>query len=55
MNEPLDEVLFQHLKRWKYVQFFSKAENIYLLGLLFRKISFQDVAKSGLKFGDEGE
>ncbi|KAI5123403.1 hypothetical protein M0805_006109 [Coniferiporia weirii] len=34
LNEPLDEVLLQHLKRWK-------------------KIPFQDVAKAGLKFGDE--
>lgn len=23
--------------------------------MLFRKITFQDVAKAGLKFGDEGE
>ncbi|KAL5508189.1 hypothetical protein ACEPAH_5808 [Sanghuangporus vaninii] len=34
LNEPLDEILFQNLKRWK-------------------KMSFQDVAKAGLKFGDE--
>ncbi|KAH8118404.1 heat shock protein Hsp90 [Phellopilus nigrolimitatus] len=34
LNEPLDEVLFQNLQRWK-------------------KIPFQDVAKAGLKFGDE--
>jgi len=34
LNEPLDEVLFQHLQRWK-------------------KLPFQDVAKAGLKFGDE--
>lgn len=34
LNEPLDEVLFQNLRRWK-------------------KIAFQDVAKAGLKFGDE--
>ncbi|OCB87541.1 heat shock protein Hsp90 [Sanghuangporus baumii] len=31
LNEPLDEILFQNLKRWK-------------------KMSFQDVAKAGLKF-----
>ena len=35
LNEPLDDVLFTNLRRWK-------------------KVPFQDVAKAGLKFGDEG-
>lgn len=53
LNEPLDEVLIQNLRRWKSVALWLFSERLY--SILCRKLPFQDVAKAGLKFGDEGE
>lgn len=54
-NHPLDEMLVQSLKKWKSV--ISSIVPIAILLLtrdLYRKVPFQDAAKAGLKFGDEG-
>ena len=53
VNEGLDEALFQRLQMWKSVFYLFFLLISHLLPL--RKIPFQDVAKAGLKFGDEGD
>ena len=49
-GEPLDEVLVQNLRKWKWVRHSS----FLWFWPVSRTLSFQDVAKAGLKFGDEG-
>lgn len=54
LSEPLDEILLQNLRKWKCVMI-SPLYRALLTCSISRSLSFQDVAKSGLKFGDEGK
>jgi heat shock protein beta len=52
MNEPLDEIREPPLLCAKrYAEWLSVVQNL----RLYKTFPFQDVAKAGLKFGDEGE
>lgn len=52
LNEPMDEILVNTLRNHKYVG--QSIRRRILLNVFVRKLQFQDVAKAGLKFGDEG-
>ena len=52
-TEPLDEIFVNTLLKYKYVGPFVRPG--LFLSLFVRKLPFQDVAKAGLKFGDEGK
>lgn len=51
-TEPLDEVLVNTLRTHKYVS--PLCDRGDYSTFFIRKMPFQDVAKAGLKFGDEG-
>lgn len=51
-TEPLDEILVNTLHKYKYVRLPMYPR--VLVNALTRKLPFQDVAKAGLEFGDEG-
>lgn len=50
--EPIDEILANSLRKYKYVGPLMWLK--VLFNVFVRKLPFQDVAKAGLKFGDEG-
>ena len=53
LGEPLDEIFVQNIRNWKCVSgLLLSLDDLYIGSN--RKISFQDVAKAGLNFGDEG-
>lgn len=52
LNEPLDEIFVQNIKKWKWVN--SRVFiDIHWQWWHLRAVPYQDVAKAGLKFGDE--
>ena len=55
LGQPLDEIFLQALGKWKYVLLSSLKSCCRIDNMHHRKLPFQDVAKSGLKFGDEDE
>lgn len=56
LGQPLDEIFLQNLGNWKYVPLtLTTHEARSTDNVCCRKLPFQDVAKSGLKFGDEDE
>ena len=51
-TEPLDEIFVQNIRRWKWVHTLSQGQ--IHDWIISRDVPFQDIAKVGLKFGDEG-
>ena len=53
LTDPLDEIFVQNLRLWKCVLSVVAIRPRFDLAT-HRTVPFQDVAKAGLRFGDEG-